>query len=391
MNIFQKDIINIVYAALTNTKRKLSEDFDFEEAAKLAKKHSINALFYYGCVNCGISPDMTIMQEMFMNTCNHIMVSTNQMHSLEKLFSEFDAAEIEYMPLKGTLLKPLYPKPEMRAMGDADILIKVAQYSQIKPIMVRLGFEEAIENDHELGWIKSPVHIELHKRLIASYNKDYFAYFGDGWQLAKIKNGTRFSMTDEDQMIYLFTHFAKHYREAGIGIKHIVDLWVYRNAKPNLDEEYIKTELKKLQIVEFYNNIINTLDVWFENAPSTEITDFITNVIFNSGVYGTEQTHKVSTALMLADGKENTKGVKVKKAFLTLFLPYQYMCIVYPFLKKHAYLLPIMWLIRAVNALIFKRNSIKNNIQKIEKIDTDGAAEYKKQLNLVGLDFNFKE
>ena len=106
--------------------------------------------------------------------------------------------------------------------------------------MQKLGYAEKVESNHEYIWHKAGSYIELHKRLIPTYNKDYYSYFGDGWRLAKLKDGTRFSMTDEDQMVYLFTHYAKHYRDAGIGIRHIVDLWVYRNNKPNLNEEYIK-------------------------------------------------------------------------------------------------------------------------------------------------------
>ena len=125
------------------------------------------------------------------------------------------------MLLKGTLLKEMYPKKELRAMGDADILIKTEQYDKIKPIMQGLGFEERTESDHELIWRKPQLLLELHKKLIPSYNKDYYAYFGDGWQLGKPNSNFphRFEMSDEDQMIYLFTHFAKHYRDAGIGIR----------------------------------------------------------------------------------------------------------------------------------------------------------------------------
>lgn len=37
----------------------------------------------------------------------------------------FDAGGIDYMPLKGSILKDLYPRHEMRMMGDADILIRM--------------------------------------------------------------------------------------------------------------------------------------------------------------------------------------------------------------------------------------------------------------------------
>ena len=58
-------------------------------------------------------------------------------------------------------------------------------------------------------------------------------------------------MTPEDEFIYLFTHFAKHYRDGGIGCRYVVDLWVFLRNNPTMDPEKIKRELDKLQLREF--------------------------------------------------------------------------------------------------------------------------------------------
>lgn len=387
----QQGVIALVKSALTGEKFTLPNDFDFSDTVALAKKHGITTMIYYGALKCGIPNNLPEMQELFLLTCQNVAVSEQQYFDIETIFSNFDKQSIEYMPLKGTLLKKMYPKAEMRIMGDADILIKTEQYDRIKPIMEELGYTEKIESDHELTWFKGKMCIELHKRLIPSYNKDYYAYFGDGWQLAKVKDGTRYSMTDEDNMIYLFTHFAKHYRDAGIGIRHIVDLWVYRKAKPYLDENYIKAELKKLQLFDFYVNIIDTLDVWFGEKTPTDITDFITQIIFNSGVYGEAEKHIVSSALKESKKVGSAENVKKEKFLNTLFLPYKNMCLVYPLLKKIPILLPFYWVYRIVKAILFKQGKIKRISNEISSITNDKMNSYQQSLNFVGLDFNFKE
>ena len=270
MNSQQIGIISILKSALDGNKRTLPDDFDVAVAVKVAQKHQISAMFYYGALNCGISSSHPNMEQLFLQTCALISVSEQQMHSINEIFRLFDQNGIKYMPLKGTLLKKLYPKSEMRTMSDADILINTEQYDDIKPLMQSLGFSEILESDHELVWQKSNVHIELHKRLIPSYNKDYYEYFGDGWRLGKPceEGACRYVMSAEDEMIYLFTHFAKHYRDAGIGIKHFIDLWVFRSSVKELNPEYILCELKKLELADFYKNIIRTLDVWFCEQPS---------------------------------------------------------------------------------------------------------------------------
>ena len=156
-------------------------------------------------------------------------------------------------------MKQRYPKHEFRPMADADILIREEQYEQIRPLMRQLGFYEGVESNHEYIWDSVSLHVELHKRLVPSYNKDYYAYFGDGWRLATGHKGTRFFMTPEDEFIYLFVHLAKHYRDGGVGCRQMVDLWVQRRSFPGLDEDYLRRELRKLHLLEFYDNVHKTL------------------------------------------------------------------------------------------------------------------------------------
>ncbi len=391
MTIQQTGTIIIIKSAITGEKYSLPDGFDVIEASKNAKKHQISPIFYYGAVNCGISADLPIMQKLFFETCSLMAMNERQLYEINNIFRVFDENNIDYMPLKGTLLKKLYPKAEMRVMSDADILIKTEQYDRIKLYMSELGFEETIESDHELIWNKDGINIELHKRLIPSYNKDYYEYFGDGWQLGvPVSDGaTRYRMTAEDEMIYLFTHYAKHYRDAGVGIKQILDLWVYRNSMKKFNDEYLSQELKKLQLLDFYKNTMRTLDVWFGEEKSDEITDFITGIIFNSGVYGTHETHILSTAVKETKRTGTASKAKFKKIWYLIFLPYRHMCIKYEFLKKYPLLLPFLWIVRWLDALIFKRSNIKKNSDNLKIMAIQNVDDYQKALNFVGLDFNF--
>ena len=197
-------------------------------------------------------------------------------------------------------------------------------------------------------------------------------------------------MTDEDQMIYLFTHFAKHYRDAGIGLKHIIDLWVYRKNKPSLDEEYINRELKKLQLDEFYINITETLDVWFEGKENNVITDFITDYIFDCGAAGKKENYIISDLLKNSGAKNIGKNSRLKMYWFYVFFPYKKMCMKYPFLKKFPVALPVMWVVRLIAGLLNKekRNSAKSTVDGIE---SEKILERQQGLSLVGLNFNFKE
>ena len=392
MNDLQRGVINIIKSTLTGEKFSLPNNFNFSDGVRIAKKHKIEVLFYYGALNYGCKQYEPLMQELFTIVCGIIAINEQQMYALKEIFSAFDKEKIDYLPIKGILLKQLYPKPEMRSMSDMDILIRYEDYlEKIIPVMKNLGFEEGRVSDNELVWNKPMICIELHRRLIPSYNKDYYAYYGDGWRLAKLCSGSRYSMTDEDQMIYLFTHFAKHYRDSGIGIRHMVELWVFRSHCKNLDDEYIKAELKKLQLYNFYENIIYTLKVWFEQKENNEVSDFITQIIFNSGVYGTRETHVLSDALKLSKIKGQKNKLQKAKLITEIFPPYNYMKRRYTVLDNNSWLLPALWLVRLVDAVFFRRKNVSTKFSKIKLIDDKSVADYQESLNYVGLDFNFKE
>ena len=275
-------------------------------------------------------------------------------------------------------------------MGDADVLIRTEQYDKIRPLMLQLGLEEQVESDHEFIWSSPALHLELHKRLIPSYNKDYYRYFGEGWQLAKIRNGSRYSMTAEDEYIYLFTHFAKHYRDGGIGCRHLVDFWIYRKAY-KLDESYLSAELEKLQLREFEQNIRDVLAVWFENAEETGKTAFITDFIFESGSWGSKEAHAASLGTKNAAITGSFQKGRIMQTAQVIFPRAKALHHRYPVLKKHPILLPVFWPVRWVEVLLFRRDKLQKEYEGLQMTSVNAVRSYQQALHYVGLDFHFKE
>lgn len=392
IDVQKQGILTLVRNAITGEKNPVPQDFKLSEAVSTARKHQIINMLYYGASQAGLPLDGT-MQQLFTLACMSLSKSEQQMFEINRICSAFSEHGIEYMPLKGTLLKYFYPKADMRAMGDADILIKPRQYDLIKPILTELGFNEVTESDHELIWSKPSLLLELHKRIIPSYNKDYYEYFGNGWRLARPceEQPNRYEMSGEDAFIYLFTHFSKHYRDGGIGIRHMTDLWIYRKVKPRLDEAYLKKELKKLQLWEFYKNVMDTLNVWFGDAEPTEKTDFITGVIFGSGSYGTHEAHIAASTVRLMKTAGTAKGARRKKMLKILFPARKNMEKRYPVLEKAPILLPVFWLVRGVQTLLFSSQKLKNQKADMQLLTEEKITDFQKALDYVGLDFNFKE
>ncbi|MBP5467412.1 MAG: nucleotidyltransferase family protein, partial [Clostridia bacterium] len=251
-----------------------------------------------------------------------------------------------------------------------DILIREKDYKRkIRPLMLKSGYTEGIESDHELHWEKYGSIIELHKRIIPSYNKDFYRIIGDGWEWVQ-----------DNEYAYVFTHFAKHYRDSGIGISHLVDLEVLRTKATD-------NGLKELHLDKFYENVQRTLDCWFKDREYDEITERITDTIFRSGEYGTQETAVKSQNLKRINGTGGDyKKARFKDFVFRVCPPYGVMKIRNPILKKLPILLPFFWIWRLLSAPF--KGKIRANYEQNKSITQD-KSDYKEELNAVGLDYWF--
>lgn len=391
MNTMQKGVITLLKSAVTQQCYPLPSDFDLEEAYPKLKRHHMAATVFEGAVLCGISQDLPIMQHLLQSSCKALLVSERQLRLTDRISAAFDENRIDYMLLKGCKMKRLYPKPELRLMGDVDILVRMDQYERIRPVMMSLGLTEGNMTDHELPWRSGNLLVELHSRLIPSYNKDFYAYFGDGWKLAVKGEGTRYSMIPEDEMVYLFTHFAKHYRDGGIGCRYVLDLWVFLRENPHLDEQKVKTELEKLQLREFYENIRALIAVWFEDAPTNEKMDFITDFIFDSGSWGSADSKVISIGVRDRAHKKGSLRAKAVYLLRHLFPGVRMLRGKYPVLQKAPWMLPLVWIYRPFYKLLSRkeRASVKRHARGLQNLTPEKLENRQQALAYVGLDYHF--
>lgn len=388
MNTIQTGLITLLRCAITGERLALPEGFDMEQAYPVISHHHMATMAYQGAVLCGIPRSHPVMKQLFQSYYKAMQVSEGQLREYSRICEAFEANRIDYMPLKGCNMKPRYPQPELRMMGDADILIRLEQYDRIVPIMESLGFQAKLESDHELVWTSSALFLELHKHVIPSYNEDFYGYFGNGWSLGKIREGHRYSMTPEDEFIYLLTHFAKHFRDSGIGCRHVVDLWVFLRHHPALDESYVREELAKLMLEQFYDNIRKLICAWFEDGELDERTEFTTDFIFNSGSWGNTETRMLSAAVK--DAKHDiVGGGRLTYLRKTLFPGVEALRDKYTILQRAPWLLPVVWIIRPFYKLLFERDGYRYHRNRLSLISRKNVRSRQDALKFMGLDYHF--
>ena len=379
--------LSLIKAAFSSVPSAVDINLSVKEYLTFAKAQQIEAILIIGLHKSGVSLSKDIRNILLQAT----LMSSRQIKAAQEIYTLFEKNKIDYMPLKGSVLKLLYPSEEMRSMGDIDVLVRQEQYAQIRQLMLSFGFQEGVQSGYEYIWDKDGVHIELHKRLISSFNKDYYAYYGDGWQRARpSRTPFCYEMSHEDTFVYLFTHYAKHYRDAGAGIRQVLDLYVYRENYPQMNESYIQEKMHLLQLDRFYENTLHMVDVWFGEATHTEASLLISDRLFVGGVFGDRESSLNSTMLKKMNCHNSVKMVKALNWLNRVFLPYSGMSQLYPCLKKHPILLPFMWIIRWGNIILHKRNRFQEYVQADSAVNDDSVKAYQEMLRKSGLDFNFE-
>ena len=295
----------------------------------------------------------------------------------KKLFQYMDAQHIWHMPLKGAILKDLYPRQEMRQMADNDILFDAEYEAAVKDYFVREGYEviSYAKGNHDV-YEKEPVYnFEMHTSLFGeAHNEVWAEYYKDiQSKLNKSDNHFQYSFTDEDFYIYFIVHAFKHFDGCGTGIRYFVDSYVYQNAK-NLDWSYIERELDKLGVLAFEKTFRSISMKIFGNGEavsrlSEEEYSMLCDSMF-AGTYGNLQSG-IDKKLHKIQGNEDriTKNTKVKYIIGRLFPSMSYYKAYYPFIYKTRIFIPFFVIFRMVRGVLRNGKKLMREVKVVLKID----------------------
>ncbi len=378
-------MFSLIDAALSEKTVVLPDGTDFDGIYQLAKKHNIVPLVFLGLDNVQLNA-LPMAKEINDTIFRAIYVCQIREYEIQKLCSTFEQNQIDYMLLKGNSICGLYTKSIMRLMGDTDILIRLEQYKKISTILTELGYEQKEESDHDFLWKKKFMNLEIHKMLFSKGNYDFYAYFKDVWNMVSKKNTDKseYVLSDEDNFVYIFTHFAKHYRISGIGFKHLIDLHIFLKSK-KLDMNYVEAELEKLCLLEFYNNIISAGKCLIDGKNPTKKDEFILESIASYGTFGNAKDAIISVALR--EAKKNSRSAKFGFYIKRCFPPHRYMKVMYSAWCPIALLLPLAWLVRFIDLIFNRKEIIDYQLNEIKKLSDGNLTERQQLLNYVGLEF----
>lgn len=367
---------------IKNSTEKFQSEIeaDWKELLNFSKSAGLSVLIYYAIKKLQNVP-AEYRDLLRKEALQNIMRAEQQKYVYSALFRLFEEHSIDYCPLKGLAVQNIYPVPEMRCLGDLDILIREEQYERIIPLMQLLGIRSSDISDYDRKWeAPGQIEIELHTKLVSNVNEDLYPVFGDGWSRAVLIEGHRYALSNEDEFSYLVAHYAKHFRLGGIGLRHLIDLWMYKRAYPNMDWTKIRRLMVRAQLEEFYDNLMRALDVLFEDAVGNEATDIIIREAFESGSFG-----NIDSVIQSAAVRQHQKGGKLKYLIETAFPSLEVMSENKEILRKLPFILPFYWVRRWIWVLVQKPQGVKNVLTIAEKMGNGDAQHRIEILKKVGI------
>ena len=341
----------------------LPNDVDFEKLYEFGRSHGVENMLYVGLKGLNIDVPKDVFQKFYYSYLMSIKIDTLQTMELEKIGKAFEDAGIDYIPLKGSVVKYFYPMPNYRKSGDIDVLVRGENLESARAVVENMGYKFNYiyeQNNVHYRFTEKTFCLELHKKLVADYNRSY-GFLSRAWDYARLKDGTNYTYQFDISFLYvhLIAHLAKHLRSGGAGLRLFCDIWIMQS-KNMIDRNKVRIYLEEANLLEIEGCIINLLDKWFlDKKINDKVLNKLELFVLKGGSFGIV-SQKINMASFGQTDSERFENKYWRKKFLSYFFePLTYMKQKYPILISHSWLLPIMWIYRLVT-IPFKEMNVVN-------------------------------
>ncbi len=369
---------------LTESERAAVTEDELPALYALANKHDIANLVGMGISQSGLSfPASEAARRIGGETAKALYRYERLRYELDTLCAALEAAEIPFIPLKGSILRDYYPAPWMRTSCDIDVLVHVEDVTRAGDVLVMsCDYKCMGKGSHDVPFsTPSGNHIELHYDLIEeSIDADSRRVLSGIWEDVTPAPGATYRSVMSDAMFYFYhiAHMAKHFQNGGCGMRPFFDLWILDRLE-GVDHASRDALLAAGGLLRFAEAARSLSRVWLDGNEPDDRTEQMKAYILSGGVYGT-QKNRVAV-------QQQRKGGKLRYLCSKVFIPYEVIKFQYPVLERHRWLTPAMEVRRWWKLLIHpadRRRSV-NEIKYNTGVSDSEAADIRAFLSDIGL------
>ena len=161
------------------------EAMNLEKLHIMSKSHSLGALVAAVLSDAGVEVSPEWREEKERAVRRNILFDGER----ARILAFMEREGIWYLPLKGVILKELYPRLGLREMADNDILFDSSRQDDVVAFMEQSGYRVgSVGKGAHDTYYKAPIfNFELHTRMFAENMsetvRDYYANIKDRLQL----------------------------------------------------------------------------------------------------------------------------------------------------------------------------------------------------------------
>lgn len=226
-------VLSLIRAALWNEPLELPPDLDWDGVERSLRMQAVMGIVA-GARLEGRIPDSVRARwdHLALRYGAHFYKLLNAQDELLEILREND---IPAVILKGTAAAVYYPDPEMRAMGDVDLLVPREQVETAANLLLANGYVQKGVGPRVIGFSKDDICFELHQRFSSPTYTASQAEFIDLMLQEEILQrdekmcaGSGFPLLPPlANGLTLLVHAGRHIRADGIGLRHAVDWMMY--------------------------------------------------------------------------------------------------------------------------------------------------------------------
>ena len=191
-----------------------------------------------------------------------------------------EARQIPCAVLKGTSVAYLYPHPELRTIGDIDILVDEENLDEACRALQADGFAPSYTAEKHLCLQKGAVWVEMH-RMASVFPESEKGRFTKQTMTDALRHtqeaeigGVRFPMlSGAYQIIALLAHMEQHLATSGIGLRQVCDWAVTAHALRNCFDGETLALLERCGLLRFAQIMTRLCEKHLGLPPCSWITD----------------------------------------------------------------------------------------------------------------------
>ena len=292
-----------------NVDLNANDKVDWEKVYQLAEEQSVVGVVLAGIEHSKVKPP----QELLLQWIGEVQMLEQQNKAMNSFIAELvekmRKTDIYTLLVKGQGIAQCYKHPLWRACGDVDFFLSDSNYDKAKAFLTPLASSiepEGIYKKH-LEMVIDPWVVELHGSMRSGLSSSidnvidetqYEVFYGGNVQ-SWLNDKTQVFLPGVNcDVIFVFTHFIKHFYCEGLGVRQICDwcrlLWIY---KDKLNHELLESRIKKMGLmsewkafgafaVDYLGMPSDSMPFYYEDLKWKRKADKISAFILKVGNFG---------------------------------------------------------------------------------------------------------